>query len=173
MSHPIAMVYKNTICDVVDSFILSIPSHVAFSNNSATTQQIQQHVDDYKRLWSNYEQQLLNAISHDITHYLHYYEVFPKGSIDEFKAVYFTGRVVSRFLDAEGLSTLREINDYITIAMLDYKLKKRGGITRPLLRKSLRKIAKENQFESKLGAHGMYLLYKTTCNVVNDVNGGS
>jgi hypothetical protein len=171
MAHPVEMVYKNTINDVVKCFIASLPSHIAFSMKDANESNIKQHVDDYRDLWKNYDNKLLAAISQEITHYLHYYEVFPKGSIDEFKAVYFTGRVVSRFLDAEGLSELRELNDYVTIAMLDYKLSKHAGVSRPLMRKSLRKIAKENEFESKLGVHGMYLIYKSTCNVATGVNG--
>jgi len=167
MPHPIEMVYKNTIKDVVCTFIKSLPEHIQRSRPTISHDEAEKLILDYEGLWNTCYAEIITAISREISYYINYYGISPQGSIDEFKAVYFTGRVVSRFLDRDGLSDIREINDYVTIALLDYKLEKDASHSRPIMTKALRKIASENEFEKKLGRHGMYLIYKSNCNIVN------
>jgi len=167
MPNPIEMVYKRTITDVVRTFIKSFPEHIQRSRPGISHKDAQKLILDYEGLWESYHAEILTAISRDISYYINYYGIFPQGSIDEFKAVYFTGRVISRFLDRDGFSDIREINDYITIDLLDFRLEKEASGSRPIMTKALRKIASENEFEHKLGIHGMYLIYKSSCNIAN------
>lgn len=158
------MVYQNTIKTVVESFINSLPSHIVHGRMQYDQDQIVRFVDAYKSLWLKWQDEILIAISHDISYYLNYYGIRPQGGIDQFKAIYFTGRVISRFLDRDGLSDLRKINDFVTIALLDYNFFLQVGRRRPVMTVALRKIAEQNAITDKLGDHGMYLIYKSMCN---------
>jgi len=165
MANPYVCIYTNTIKDVVKCFAESLPFHIKLSSRDLTEDQIKKHVDEYASLWESQCNEMLQAIANDISYYLNYYSVFAKGSIDEFKAVYFTGRVISRFLNSRGLNELREFNDYVTIALLDHKMKLATKKHRTVLTKSMRQIARQNQVEDILGNHGMYMTYKVSCNM--------
>jgi len=169
MSHPIRCIYTETIKDVVRCFVTSLPYHIQRSNPTLTNDQIMKHVQDYVYLWESQYNEMLQAIANDISYYLNYYNVFAKGSIDEFKAIYFTGRVISKFLNSSGLNNLREFNDYVTIALLDFRLRSATKKDRKVLSKSMRSIAKQNQIDSILGAHGMYMTYKVTFNIARGI----
>jgi len=139
VSHPIEGLYKSTINDIVKRFFEFLPQYLN-KDNDLDDKAINSYVDDYERLWTTRSDEMMACIARDISHYLNYYNVYAKGSIDEFKAVYFTGRVISRFLNKDGLNHLREVNDYLTIALMDYRLYLSIGCHRDVLTKSMREI---------------------------------
>jgi len=169
MSHPIQQIYTNTIQEVVRAFIQGLPEHINRSGYGVDS--IEKFLKDYKTIWLDYDSEILTAISHEISSYLNYYNVNPKGNVDELKTVYFTGMVVSRFLDRSGFPEMRKMNDFVTIALLDFRLKKGTGKSRTIMTKALRKVADQNEIREKLGQHGIYLMYRCVCNALTEESG--
>ena len=168
MPHPLEVIYKQTIIKTLKNFIERVPYHYERYTPNALTDDCEYLLDQYSEALSSSIDQILIAIARDISAYLNYYNIVPKGSIDEFKAIYFTGRVLSRFLQREGYSELRRITDHTTIELLDFCLAHQIGSKRTNMSKALHKIVETNEIEAHLGKNGMYLLYKCTCNAMID-----
>lgn len=167
MPHPIQMIYAPHIRDVIEAYAGAIAAMLVDSGK--TDEQIALHQQEFLDCWRGNRDNILTAISSEINYYLNYYRIQAKGSIDEFKTVYFTGVVVSRFLDRDGLTELRKYNDYAMIYLLDWRAHRTIGKQRKVLTNAMRKIASENAIEEKLGKHGLYLIYKCMCNAVDEV----
>lgn len=166
MPNPVRMVYEATIKDVVSAYTKRIPLLYQNLSQTPSEEEIGNLLGRYEEVWNDYHQDILTAIGQDISFYLNYYGVMPRGSIDEFKAIYFTGMVLSRFMHREGHSDLRHLIDHTTIYLLDFRLHHKLGATRPTMTAALRKIVEENDTEEHLGKHGMYLLYKCIFNAL-------
>lgn len=125
-------------------------------------------IEQYTKGINGHREHIFEHIARDIVAYINFYNVAPKeGIYDEFKGIYFTGMVVSKYLVGLGLVDLNKLHLRAVLRLLDYRLKEPYGANRPVLSERIRSIIDNNVIESHLGKYGWYLIYKCLYNAAN------
>lgn len=176
MPNPVEMVLKKTFGSVCKSFISAFPnSYENFklkSGNSGSNSAYQAAFDAYSSLIEKNSDKIYRAAAFDISEYLYLYKVQPNQTIDEYKAVYFLGRVIERFLIRDATLELAQIHSYSMIHLLDFRLISLG-VKRPLLTKAMLTLIDQREFNNKkfdeqMGVVGCYLVYKCLGNFAKE-----
>ncbi|MGH1372951.1 MAG: hypothetical protein ACRBBW_13005 [Cellvibrionaceae bacterium] len=170
MSAPVEQIYRATLKSTVDDFITRIPLACHDYSDITDPTAVKALVELLEQYWKTHQTNIIRATGQKITTYLSTYDVLPRGSIDEFKAIYFVGSTLSSFLEREKIPRLRSLVEHIMIDLLDYRLFMRHGKIRQPLSKRLHKMAESGTLSDELGPLGMYLLYKCLFNEMESCN---
>jgi len=154
--------YRENLRKTVFHFVRSVDAHVqGVATDSATQTKV---LGDFKNTCVAHSDDIIDNAFTETVRYLNYYSVIPTDSVDEFKLIYFLGRAISSVMDKQSLPEARKLTDIVTISLLDRRLEYKGGKSRPMMTRALNRIATHDDFDEKLGVHGMYLMYKCVDN---------
>ncbi len=170
MPAPIEQIYRTTLKNTVDDLITRIPLACADYTDISDDDTVSALVISLEQYWRNNQVEIIRATGQKITTYLSTYDVLPRGSIDEFKAIYFVGSTLASFLKRDKIPRLRSLIEHIMIDLLDYRLYNRHKKIRQPLSKRLHKMADAGTLSEELGPLGMYLLYKCLFNEMESSN---
>ncbi|CAC9968006.1 hypothetical protein [uncultured Gammaproteobacteria bacterium] len=102
-----------------------------------------------------------------ITDYINTFEVAPKGSIDEFKLIFFLSTTLAENLESKGLKVVAEVVLTAMIWLLDARLES-VKIRRNTLTEQIIKMIHRNSVAKETGEVGLYLIYKCLYNSAKD-----
>lgn len=159
MPHPITVIYKPHYRRVLATFIQTVPYvyyDYNFGKDEAELGQIQ---SDLERCIIFNSDNIYTATSEKINTYLNDFSVMPKGSIDEFKIIFFLARTLTDFLERDGLHVIAKVNLLVMLWLLDYRLGTVNAV-RPVLTKQTIKMIHNSTLFKKTGEVGLYLTYK-------------
>ncbi len=173
MPHPITIIYKSNYKKFLKIFIERLPySYIKYTkvtnivHNEKSLRQIQ---EDFEFCVSNNSEKIFIVTSNKINTYLHDFSVFPKGSIDEFKTIFFLAQTIAEFLARDGLNTVAKINLSTMVWLLDFRLKYKFNANRPILAKESIKMIQNDTLFKKTGEVGLYLTYKCLYNQAQEL----
>ncbi len=163
MSDPITTIYKPHYQRILKVFVTTLPyaykgytKITDIQHNAATLQGIQ---TDFESCIGFYSEEIFIATSAKINTYLKDFSVMPKGSIDEFKIIFFLAKTLSSFLERDGLKTASRVVLSIMIGILDEKLTLVNA-KRPKLTERTITLIRDGVLFEKTGEVGLYLTYK-------------
>jgi hypothetical protein len=163
MPDPITTIYKPHYQRVLKVFIHTLPyaykgytDITATQHNPNTLHNIQ---TDFESCIKFYSEEIFIATSDKINTYLNDFSVTPKGSIDEFKIIFFLAKTLSVFLERDGLKTASKIVLSVMIGLLDEKLTTVNA-KRPKLTEQTVNLIRDDILFKKTGEVGLYLTYK-------------
>jgi hypothetical protein len=163
MSDPITTIYKSHYKRVLTVFVSTLPyaykGYTEITNtqpNSVTLKDIQTDIEKCIEFDS---EKIFIATSDKINTYLNDFSVTPKGSIDEFKIIFFLAKTLSVFLERDGLKTASKIVLSVMIGLLDEKLTTVNA-KRPKLTEQTVNLIRDDILFKKTGEVGLYLTYK-------------
>lgn len=163
MSDPITTIYKPHYKRILKVFINALPyaykgytQITSIQHDEPTLKNIQ---TNFERCVGFYSEEVFIATSDKINTYLNNFSVMPKGSIDEFKIIFFLAQTLSAFLERDGLKTASKIILSTMIGILDKKLISVNA-KRPKLTEQTINLIRDGILFEKTGEVGLYLTYK-------------
>lgn len=163
MSDPITTIYKPHYKRILKVFVNTLPyaynGYIKITGtqpDSATLKSIQ---TDFESCISFYSEEIFITTSDKINTYLNDFSVMPKGSIDEFKIIFFLAKTLSSFLERDGLKTASRVILSTMIGILDKKLTLVNA-KRPKLTEQTINLIRDGILFEKTGEVGLYLTYK-------------
>ncbi len=163
MSDPITTIYKPHYKRILKVFVNTLPyayqgytEITGIQHNPTTLQSIQ---TDFESCIGFYSEEIFIATSFEINTYLNDFSVTPKGSIDEFKIIFFLAKTLSVFLERDGLKTASRVVLSTMIGILDKKLTLVHA-KRPKLTEQTINLIQDGTLFEKTGEVGLYLTYK-------------
>ncbi len=171
MSDPITTIYKPHYKRILKVFVNTLPyaykgytEITGIQHNSTILQSIQ---SDFENCIGFYSEEIFIATSYKINTYLNDFSVMPKGSIDEFKIIFFLAKTLSVFLERDGLKTASRIVLSTMIGILDEKLTLVNAKRTKLTEQTINLIRDGILFQ-KTGEVGLYLTYKCLYNYAKE-----
>ncbi|CAC9538274.1 hypothetical protein [uncultured Gammaproteobacteria bacterium] len=163
MSDPLTTIYKSDYKRMLKVFTKTLPyaykgytEITSIQQNSTILLDIQ---TNFARCIKFYSEEIFIATSYKINVYLRDFSVTPKGSIDEFKIIFFLAKTLSVFLERDGLKTASKIVLSTMIGLLDEKLTLVNA-KRPKLTEQTINLIQDGTLFKKTGEVGLYLTYK-------------
>lgn len=167
MPHPIQIIYEPYYRKFITIFTENLP-YVYYDykvgDNEDELHQIQL---DFKECIKLHTDGIYIATSDKINTYLNDFSVMPRGTIDEFKIIFFLAKTLAKRLEKDGLHNVAKITLLIMIYLLDYRLNDVKA-HRPKLTKQSVKMINNNILLDKTGEVGLYLTYKCLYNYAQD-----
>jgi hypothetical protein len=163
MSDPITTIYKSHYKRVLVIFINSLPhaykGYTKITNIQSNSDELKNIQTDIEKCVISFSEEIFIATSDRINTYLKDFSVTPKGTIDEFKIIFFLAKTLSVFLERDGLKTASKIVLSVMIGLLDKKLvsvdAKRFKLTERMIN-----LIRDGVLSEKTGEVGLYLTYK-------------
>ncbi len=156
MSHPLIQILKTHFRALASVYVESFADATwKYGEDDAHEHRITQ----YTSVITDNFPDIFRMAAGDMAVYLNSYDIHINQSADEFKLIYFLGRAIERYLKGKGLLAVAQIHMYLMIGLLDDRLRTRG-YDKPPLSRAMGKLIRLNEFDSELGKHGCYLLYK-------------
>ncbi|CAC9485509.1 hypothetical protein [uncultured Gammaproteobacteria bacterium] len=163
MSRSVEIIYKPYYRKFLSIFTKTLPkSYEKYTEITQTACDDTSYLEmerDFVKCVEFYSEEIFIATSSKINTYLNDFLVMPKGSIDEFKIIFFLAQRLSFFLKRDGLETASKIVLSTMIGLLDERLKTVNA-KRPVLTKQTIKMIHSNTLFEKTGEVGLYLTYK-------------
>jgi hypothetical protein len=163
MSDPITTIYKPHYKRVLGVFVNTLPyaykGYVNITNTQHNAETLQNIQTDFEHCIGFYSEEIFISTSDKINTYLNDFSVMPKGSIDEFKIIFFLAKTLSKFLERDGLKTASKVVLSAMIGILDEKLTLVHA-KRPKLTEQIIKLVRDDILFKKTGEVGLYLTYK-------------
>ncbi|WP_369176988.1 hypothetical protein [Candidatus Thiodubiliella endoseptemdiera] len=163
MSDPITTIYKPHYQRFLKVFTNTLPHAykgytqiTGIQHDSVALDKVQ---TDFERCINFSSEEIFIATSDKINTYLNDFSVVPKGSIDEFKIIFFLAKTLSSFLERGGLTTASRIILSVMIGILDVKLTLVNA-KRPKLTEQTINLIRDGILFEKTGEVGLYLTYK-------------
>ena len=128
--------------------------------------------DNLKELFRVDSPKIIKASASQIQKYLNTFGVVAGPyDIDEFKLIYFVGRVIAAQLKSRGHSETRKVVLFQMVILMDICLKDvTNGVGRPDLLKRLKRLILSGDLEDNFGTHGTYITYKIASNMLKDAS---
>ena len=155
---------------IFEAYSRSLPYYYeSFTGNNAKDDEFEESISGaWDAVTEKYSTDIIEATSADIIRYLNYYGVKPR-DVDEFKLIYFMGCAFARFLEREGFILAAKVVQHGMVIMLDLGLRRyNGNVGRPELKERLTRIIRDQKVQEKLGADGIYLIYKCSANMLKE-----
>ena len=159
MPHPITVIYKPHYKRILAVFIKTIPYIYQDHKIGNTGEELRQIQSDFESCVTFNAEDIYTATSHQINTYINDFQVTPKGSIDEFKIIFFLAKTLTKFLERDGLHSIAKINLLTMLWLLDFRLSTYKAM-RPILTKQVIRMIKNGILFEKTGEVGLYLTYK-------------
>ncbi len=163
MSDPITTIYKPHYKSILKVFSDTLPyAYLGYTKITKIehNEQILRDIQiDFESCIRFYSEEIFISTSKKINTYLYDFSVMPKGSIDEFKIIFFLAQTLSIFLERDGLKTASRVVLSTMIGILDKKLTLVNAKRPKLTEQSINLIRDGILFE-KTGEVGLYLTYK-------------
>jgi hypothetical protein len=163
MSDPITTIYKFHYKRVLAVFVNTLPyayiGYTEITNIQPNSDALKDIQTDIEKCIEFYSEKIFIATSDKINTYLNDFSVTPKGSIDEFKIIFFLAKTLSVFLERDGLKTASKIVLSVMIGLLDEKLTTVNA-KRPKLTEQAINLVRDDILFKKTGEVGLYLTYK-------------
>ncbi|SMN11113.1 hypothetical protein SPBRAN_1353 [uncultured Candidatus Thioglobus sp.] len=163
MSRPVEIIYKPYYRKILPVFTQALPKayekYTEITKTACDDTSYLEMEQDFEKCVMFYSEEIFIATSFKINTYLNDFSVMPKGSIDEFKIIFFLAQTLSIFLKRDGLETASKIVLSTMIGLLDERLITVNA-KRPVLTKQTIKMIHSNTLFEKTGEVGLYLTYK-------------
>jgi hypothetical protein len=163
MPHPVEIIYKPYYRKILPVLTKTLPKayekYTEITKTACDDASYLEMEQDFVKCVKFYSEEIFIATSFKINTYLNDFSVMPKGSIDEFKIIFFLAQTLSTRLKRDGLETAAKIVLSTMIGLLDERLITVNA-KRPVLTKQTIKMIHSNTLFEKTGKVGLYLTYK-------------
>jgi hypothetical protein len=143
-------------------------AYLLYEKESATDEDFKKILAAVASVTLRHSDDIMKVTGADIMRYMSYYEVETREGVDEYKIAYFMGRTYAKFLEKEGHPAAAAVIRFSSVLMLNHLLKKYLPNGRPELVERLTRVIRERQVEERLGADGIYLLFRCASRMLRD-----
>ena len=167
MPHPIQIIYQPYYRKFVTIFTNALPFVYCDYKIGDDKNELKQIQLDFEKCITLNADKIYIVTSNKINTYLNDFSVMPKGTIDEFKIIFFFAKTLAKFLERDGLHTVAKTTLLTMVYLLDYRLNTVQAHRPKLTQQSIRMIGNSILFQ-KTGEVGLYLTYKCLYNYAKE-----